>query len=260
MQSRPLPAAVQALRHAEVRKVYADHGVGARLAEAAQEALTILPANLRIDAYGHAPDPNLLPRFRVGRDMGVAYPRSLPSAESIEATLSMAGWGFTSREVGGYRLLTRFVRPQVPGTPLPRRGWTASGSAQGSDPAALFDGQLNTAWSTRRPQAPGAWLRLDLAEPALVTALALDLGPFRFDYPRGLRLQASQDGIHWEVVQTTPLLMGPLRWMGTHFLRDGVDRVVLRFSPLRARSLRLSLTGTDPVFSWSVAELALLAP
>jgi hypothetical protein len=43
-------------------------------------------------------------------------------------------------------------------------------------------------------------------------------------------------------------------------LRDGVERIALRFPPTRARAVRLVQTGEDPVFDWSVAELHLIGP
>ena len=56
------------------------------------------------------------------------------------------------------------------------------------------------------------------------------------------------------------VLFGPLVWTGTHVLRDGVERVTLRFPAVRARAIRIVQTGSDPVFDWSVAELHLLGP
>ncbi len=250
-------ATAAALRRAGIERVYADHGVGARLAAAAGQALALQPANLRVDAYGWSPAPNELPLFRPHADTALVHPVGLASAESIQAMLRDAGWTFAVEEVGGHRILSRFTPGALPaGGSAPRIARVVASTA-GADAAAVLDGQPATRWTTAGPQRPGAWLRVELAEPARVAGLVLELGPFRTDYPRGLVVESSADGLGWDPVRADLLLLGPLRWTGTHLLRDGVDRVLLRFVPRRTRALRLTLTGQDPVFDWSVAELRL---
>lgn len=250
-------AAAEALRQAGIRKVYADHGVGAQLAEAANGALAIQPANLRVDAYGKSSHPNVLPEFRALHDAAIVYPSALPSTDSIPAMLQRAGWRFTVTGVVGYRILSRFAPAAPPGTLLAARNWTISAFPERTDPRAVLDGQPNTRWTTGEPQRPGAWLRVDLGSPVRITGLTLHLGPFRTDYPRGLAVEISPDGIRWERVSAEVMLQGPLAWAGTHLLRDGVDGVLVSFGPVQVRALRMVQTGRDPVFDWSVAELYL---
>jgi hypothetical protein len=257
---RDSAAAVAALRRAGARRVYADHGVGARLAALSGDTLAAQPADLQVDRYGTVPPPNALPRFAPGADAAIVYAASSASAGAIEATLRAAGWRFTTEEAGGYRLLTRFARAEPAGVPLASRGWRLSGVPEGADPRAAIDGQLGTRWSTRGPQRPGQQLQVDLPEPTTVVGVELDLGRFRFDYPRGLELQIARAPGAWEPVPARTVRVGPLVWAGTHLLRDGVDRVVLRFPATSARALRLIQTGGDPFFDWSVAELRLLGP
>ena len=253
-------AALGALRRAGIRRLYADHGVGARFAALAPGTLAIWPANLQVDAYGTVPPPNGLPTVTPAADAAIVYPVSLPSASSIEAMLRAAGWGFGADEVGGYRILAGFRQAAPPGTALAPRGWRVSGTPPDADAAAVLDGQPHTRWSTRAPQKPGDWLRIDLPAPATLTGVELDLGPFRFDYPRGIAVEVAGTGGAWARVPATPHLVGRIVWTGTHLLRDGVDRVVLRFAPVRTGALRLVQTGSDPVFDWSVTELRLVGP
>jgi hypothetical protein len=79
-------------------------------------------------------------------------------------------------------------------------------------------------------------------------------------YPRDTAIEVAGDDGTWVRLPTEPVLLGPLVWAGTHVLRDGVERVVLRFPAVRARAIRVVQTGGDPVFDWSVAELDLLGP
>jgi hypothetical protein len=122
------------------------------------------------------------------------------------------------------------------------------------------DGRPETRWSTGRPQQPGDWLQVDLPAPAALVGVDLDLGGFATDYPRGTAVEVAREDGTWVRVPAEPALLGPLVWAGTHVLRDGVERVALRFPPVRARAVRIVQTAGDPVFDWSVAELRLLGP
>jgi F5/8 type C domain len=255
----PAPVAT-ALRRRGVTRVYADHGVGARLAEASGGGLAVLPGNLYVDAYGSAPPVNELPRFRAPPGTAVVYPADLPSGETIAETLRRAGWRFADETLGGYRVLTEFTRPPLPGSPLTPRGWRITGEPGTANPGLVVDGRLETRWWTQAPQRPGAQLQVDFPEPVALMGVDLDLGAFPADYPRGLAVEVSGEPGHWERLDTAPLLFGRLRWAGLHVLRDGVERVSVRFPPVRARGLRLVQTGSDPVFPWSVAELRLVGP
>jgi hypothetical protein len=70
---------------------------------------------------------------------------------------------------------------------------------------------------------------------------------------------AREDG-SWTRLAAEVVVDGPLVWAGTHVLRDGVERVLLRFAPIRTAAVRLVQTGEDPVYDWSVAELHLVGP
>jgi hypothetical protein len=250
--------AAGALRRAGVRRVYADHAVGARLAESSGAQLTVLPANLQVDVFGAMPAPNHVPVFEAGPDVAIVLPPSLPSAPWVEETLRSAGWRFRRETEGGYTLLTQFVRLAPSAPLLAVRGATVFGGPGPTDGSASIDGRLETRWSTARPQKAGDWLRVDLPEATVLTGVELDLGRFRTDYPRGLRVEVADASGVFTPVPARSLFVGPLRWMGTHLLRDGMDRVVVSFPPVRTRSLRLVQTGADPVFDWSVSELRLL--
>jgi F5/8 type C domain len=249
--------ALEVLRAAGVRRLYADHAVGARLAEAAGGGLEILPANVAVDLYGATPPIDVVPRFDPAGPAAIVLPVDLPSLAAVEATLRAAGLAFTAQEVGGYRLLTRVApAPGRAGAPPPA-GAVVTGSAAGADGAAALDGRPETRWSTRAPQQPGDWLQIDLAAVLEVDGIELDLGPFRSDYPRGLALAVARASGGWEPVAATVTLSGPLGFTGTHLVRLGAERVHVSFPPVRARALRLVQTAREGVFDWSVAEIRL---
>jgi hypothetical protein len=101
---------------------------------------------------------------------------------------------------------------------------------------------------------------VDLPALATVAGVDLALGGFTTDYPRNLALEIAGEDGRWVRVAAEAVLDGPLVWAGTHVLRDSVERIGLRFEPIRTGAVRLVQTGEDPVYDWSVAELQLLGP
>jgi hypothetical protein len=262
--TRPVPsldpyAAAAALVAMGARRVYADHGEGPRLVEAAPAPLLALPDNVRVDLYGLLPPLERLPFLAPAPDSAVAFPVDAPSGPSIEATLRSAGISFTATDVGGYRLLGRLTPPATSSRLAQAAPARVTAEPAGDDPRAAVDGRAESRWSTRAPQAPGQWLEVELEAPAELGGVELDLGGAVLEYPRGLAIRVLGEG-SWVDVDATVRWVGPLVWTGTHVLRAGVERVVVSFPSIRARALRLVQTGHDAFYPWSVAELRLLAP
>jgi hypothetical protein len=260
----PLPGdlapVLDALRQAGVTRAYADHGLGAALAEAAGGALSVAPANVRVDAIGTVPPIDQLPIFRPGPDTALVVPAAAAAAPALAAALASAGWSAREHVAGGYRILTGWHRTPLGGAPLRPAGLRVTAAPGPNDPLGAIDGQIGTRWSTGAPQAPGQWLEARWDTLTEVAGVELDLGPFRTDYPRSLALEVTADGRTWLPLAAPRLVLGPLAWSGTHLLRAGAERVVLRFAPRPLTGLRLTQTGRDPRFDWSVAELRLLRP
>lgn len=161
------------------------------------------------------------------------------------------------REIAGYRLFplatTRSVSPIVES-----KGWKATASVNPGKAYLAFDGKLATRWTTDRPQRPGDFFQLDLGRAEKVSGLHLQVGESRKDFPRGLAMYYSEDGIHWSPVQgqRRPLV---LRWTGETLLPVGGDGEI-RFPPVLMRYLKLVQTGEDPVYYWSIHEIELFRP
>jgi hypothetical protein len=250
-------AAARALAARGVRRVYADHGDGARLAEAAPARLRTVPDNVRVDRYGLTPDLDRLPALELRPGAAVVYPVGAASGPAIEAALHGAGVGFVAEEVGGYRALSDLEAVAASGRTVPPTGATvAAVPAEGA--SAAVDGRDDTRWSTGRPQRAGDRLEVRLPAPVDLAGVELELGARPLEYPRGLALEVAREGDGWEPVPVTPAWLGPLVWTGTHVLAVGMERVRLTCAPVRARALRIRQTGEDPMFAWSVAELRLI--
>jgi len=108
----------------------------------------------------------------------------------------------------------------------------------------------------------GTGSRRDAWLPAATTVAGVDLelGGFTTDYPRDLAVEVAREDGSWTRLAAEVVLDGPLVWAGTHVLRDGVERVALRFAPIRTGAVRLMQTSEDPVYDGSVAELHLVGP
>jgi hypothetical protein len=124
-------------------------------------------------------------------------------------------------------------------------------SANAPDIGAILDGDLDTRWHTE-PQVGGETIVADLGTARHVGAVVLCLGAYPGQYPRGLAIDVSPDGIAWSPVYTggTALetydaaLRSPREvpvTLPVH--RDGV------------RFVRLRQTGSDPRYGWTIVEL-----
>jgi hypothetical protein len=135
-------------------------------------------------------------------------------------------------------------------SPLSRYGWMASASSGADNPMnaiRLYD-SINSElrWTSGKPQAVGDWFQVDVGTPQLFRTIVLTLamnGPWRDDYPRGYRVQVSNDAVAWQPVIT-----------GTG--HDPVTTICLPKLVLW-RYLRIELTCDHPAHWWSIQDLNL---
>jgi hypothetical protein len=138
---------------------------------------------------------------------------------------------------------------------LSRDGWRAA-SMTASGLGRLLDGRLETAWTTRRPQAAGDRLRLSFDAPAELSAVALQSGAAFAEFPRNPVLELQGEGGEW----VEPALVDrPLeRWRTVEALRTRPIEApyVLRFAKRRVTGFRLTL-ASEGMFTapWTVAEV-----
>ena len=117
----------------------------------------------------------------------------------------------------------------------------------------MTDGNLDTFWTTGRPQRGGETVTIDLGAARTVSALTLSLGRYVGDFPRRLTIDASQDGATWRTCWSGR----PARLALAAAIRDPhVVPLTFALGSVRARWIRLRQTGSDLVNAWSVPELA----
>ena len=131
---------------------------------------------------------------------------------------------------------------------LPRTGWVASGSStNGSDiPANAFDGNSGTRWATGAYQANGQWFQVDMGSAQTFNRIVMDAGSSTLDYPRGYRVNVSNDGLNWGSAVATG---------------SGSSAVTtVNFAPQTARYIKVTQTGSSSVNWWGIAEFNVDGP
>jgi hypothetical protein len=122
--------------------------------------------------------------------------------------------------------------------------------------ALMIDRDRMTRWESG-PQSDRTAIDIDLGSVRTVAGVDLSLGPFVEDFPRGLMIEASDDGHAWREVwrggSAGLAFVGALESPRDVWLR-------YRFSPTPARLLRMRLTQNDDTYYWSIAELRVLSP
>ena len=129
-----------------------------------------------------------------------------------------------------------------------------SASENAPDLNLLRDGRTDTEWATTGPQTPGAWVQIDLAAPAFLGRVELELGPRRNRFGRALRVMLSDDGATWQAV---PVAQGRAPVDAQPETGKGPSQVLI-FAPTCVRGLRIVQEGRADR-RWAIAEMYLEA-
>ena len=131
------------------------------------------------------------------------------------------------------------------GTPLDRRGWTATASDVSPWPTDvldhLLDGDTDSRYSSGTGQHSGMWLQVDMQQQQTFNRVVLDSGSSIGDYAKSADVYVSSDGSNWTKVASV--------------LATGQQIELASFSTQTARYLKVVNTGTSGNW-WSVAELS----
>ena len=120
----------------------------------------------------------------------------------------------------------------------------------------LSDGDRLTRWTTGAPQVGGEQVIIDAGISRDVGAVALGVGAFAGDVPRGLSVEVSDDGETW-----TPVFRGSVAALAVRgALADPHDLPIVVPVGAQCRYLRLTQIGRDREMWWSIAELSVHGP
>ncbi len=128
-----------------------------------------------------------------------------------------------------------------------RKAWKLTASHNPKDLAKAIDGDPGTRWDTHTPQVPGMWMQVELPQAIEIAGLWLDTAQSKNDWPRGWKIEISQDGKSWD----KPVLEGKSPTNVTEFLFP---------KPAKAKFIRVTDTGSVGGLYWSIHELDVLTP
>jgi hypothetical protein len=200
-------------------------------------------------------DPDVLMRLAELGDLEIIVDHALDEGEALRDFVAAAPGVevvFRDELSTSYRLrqvAVKGLRGRMDGPPLPILA--LSSALNPHYLARTTDGDLVSRWEAGRGQIAGDALTIDLGQVREVRGIELDIGGYVADFPRGLRIEVSDDGVAWSEAWSGPTgttaLTGALRYPRSVPLVFEIDR--------RARHIRLTQLGSDPVYYWSVAEL-----
>ena len=121
---------------------------------------------------------------------------------------------------------------------------------------SMIDRDRTTRWESG-PQSDRTAIEIDLGGVHTVHGIDLFLGPFVEDFPRGLIIEASEDGKAWSEVWRGG--SAGLAFVGAFEAPRDVP-LRYRFAPTPARLLRMKLTKNDDTYYWSIAEMRVVGP
>jgi len=127
-----------------------------------------------------------------------------------------------------------------------RSGWKVSANLNPQKAALAIDGDINSRWDTGVSQTPGMWFQIELPELTRVTGLRLNAASSEEDYPRGYKVELSNDGKTWQRVVA--------EGRGTRALTD------IFFPPAEGKFIRITQTGSVDGLFWSIHELSVYTP
>ncbi len=224
--------------------VRTNYWIGYRLAFETNERVRFLvlqePRQVRIPEYERLPEgisQDLVPLLLV------------PSERAIfVGALTMLGYSFEERAVGGYVLLYHLRRPDLHLREIPQSA-VATVLAGGSTPSiAALDGNESTRWATGAPQRHGQSFEVVFKEPQALAAFDYSLGDWPQDYPRALRIEVEVDDGAREVILSNEGYQRLLAFWKGEDLR-------FWFPPREVRRVIFTQTGRHTILDWSIAEL-----
>jgi mono/diheme cytochrome c family protein len=125
-----------------------------------------------------------------------------------------------------------------------RNEWKLSASHNIAAVAKAVDNDPATRYDTKGAQTPGMWFALEFPKEELVSGLILDEGASGGDFPRGYKVEISDDGTTWK------------RTVAEGKGERGVTNIA--FAPVKAKALRITQTGSAQGTFWSIHELQVL--
>jgi len=148
--------------------------------------------------------------------------------------------------LGSWLSMEYWMAPMGTGS-LNRSQWIASASSTfaGTNLQSVFDRDLNTRWSNGAAQVANGsqYFTVDMGRNIIFNRISFEAGSFNSDYPRGYRVDVSENGTTWEIAATGAGINGGI------FIQ--LPNIYFK------RYVRITQTGTAASNYWSIAEFNL---
>jgi mono/diheme cytochrome c family protein/glucose/arabinose dehydrogenase len=126
------------------------------------------------------------------------------------------------------------------------KDWKLNASHNPGGLPLAIDGNVNTRWETKISQSTGMWVRVELPQTTEISGLVLDASKSPRDFPRGYRVEVSNDGVSWAKTVATG--------------RGDSAVTEINFTPVKTKFIRITQTGSVAGLFWSIHELKVLTP
>jgi len=138
------------------------------------------------------------------------------------------------------------LRTRLPQPIADRAAWKLTASHNEKGCANAIDGKIDTRFDTKAFQVPGMWFQIELPDATTISGLQLDTTKSGNDYPRGYKVELSDDGQKWG----KPVVTGAATSAITN----------IEFAPAKAKFIRITQTGSVKGNFWSIHELQVITP
>jgi hypothetical protein len=183
---------------------------------------------------------------------------TLPTAAELATTLRLLGGTHQRTTIGAYTVFWDFQPPSGRIREVPPAAITLRTTPASEHTSFAIDRHIATTWKSREPQKPGMQIEATLDHPRPLAKILMDPGNLVRDFPRGLRIETSLDGIEWRERVAVPRHLGGIDWLGTHPKLNVKGRVAVWLDPVEARHVRITQTAaTGENVRWTIAELFL---
>lgn len=147
---------------------------------------------------------------------------------------------------------TSSIPAEIPYVAIDKAGLKIKVNYNIKDVNKAIDNDMSTRWHSDAKQKKGMYLEIDTSGLYEIGAVSMDFGRASMDFPREIKLEVSENKAVWREVDLRFIYANYVK----HLLEYPKDkRMIIRFKPLKARFLRLTLTSDHGVFFWSVYEL-----
>ena len=123
----------------------------------------------------------------------------------------------------------------------PKAEWSVTASLNSEKAPLAIDNDRNTGWNTSRKQSPGQRLKIDLGSEANINEVIIFSRPK--DHPRSLVVEVSSDDKTYRKAKEIKRVP------------DSTETVISFKGPVQARYIRMTQTGEDDRYWWTVKEI-----